>query len=495
MRRRNNHSLMSATVVRSLRVKIALGVALPILLVMLSLSLIHYFRARHLLEAQIEKTAQQVGALALGSVRHALELNDPGLLRATLVDLNRVESIRQVQIVNLDHLIAFDSLNREPGGTADVDAPGCVECHRGSSVARQSTTRLSNLSGVLRIAYPIVNEAPCTTCHTQRTTHLGVLLVDIAVADSEQHLLNDLRVDLLFTIGSTVLFTLGIYALIHRLVVRRIAAMRQPLAEFSAGNFSRRLPASLGPADEIELLTEAVNHMADELKRSAREQHERGEVRQRAIIEERERIARELHDGMAQLLGYVNTKAMAVRMMLKNQRADAADRHLLQLEEASRALFVDVREAILGLKMSGQNGGGLPGALREYTSQFSRLSSLPVELKIDPQAENLSLPAETELQLMRIVQESLTNVRKHASASQAAVSLHLDDYALELKVRDDGVGFEPGRAQLGARSETGPSWGLNTMRERAEAIGAAFRLESDPGAGACIIVRLKLERN
>ena len=104
-------------------------------------------------------------------------------------------------------------------------------------------------------------------------------------------------------------------------------------------------------------------------------------------------------------------------------------------------------------------------------------------MKIDPQAENLSLPAETELQLMRIVQESLTNVRKHASASQAAVSLHLHDCALELKVSDDGVGFEPGRAQLGARSETGPSWGLNTMRERAEAIGAAFRLESDPGAG------------
>ena len=75
---------MSTLVVRSLRVKIALGVALPIFLVMLSLALLHYFRARHLLEAQIEKTAQQVGALALGSVRHALELNDAGLLRATL---------------------------------------------------------------------------------------------------------------------------------------------------------------------------------------------------------------------------------------------------------------------------------------------------------------------------------------------------------------------------------------------------------------------------
>jgi signal transduction histidine kinase len=267
--------------------------------------------------------------------------------------------------------------------------------------------------------------------------------------------------------------------------------MSQPLADIAAGNLNARLPAALNPTDEIDMLTDAVNHMIDELKRSAREQQERGEVRQRAIVEERERIARELHDGMAQLLGYVNTKAMAVRLMLKNRQTDAADKHLLQLEEASRALFVDVREAILGLKMSGQNGGGLPDALREYTGQFSRLSSLPVDVKIDPGAEGLSLPAETELQLMRIVQESLTNVRKHASANTAAVSLNLNGQALELKVKDDGVGFEPGRS----RGTNWTHYGLSTMRERAEAIGAAFTLESDPGTGTCIIVRLKLERN
>ena len=75
-------------------------------------------------------------------------------------------------------------------------------------------------------------------------------------------------------------------------------------------------------------------------------------MRQRAIVEERERIARELHDGMAQVLGYVHTKATAVRLLLGRQQTEAATAQLGQLEEAARGLFIDVREAILGLRMT-----------------------------------------------------------------------------------------------------------------------------------------------
>ncbi|MER3513125.1 MAG: histidine kinase, partial [Chloroflexota bacterium] len=165
----------------------------------------------------------------------------------------------------------------------------------------------------------------------------------------------------------------------------------------------------------------AFNRMADELERHMREERERSALRQRAIVEERERVARELHDGLAQLLGYVNTKAMAVRLMLKKRQMKAAEEHLLQLEEAARELFVDVREAILGLKASGQAGAGLSALLNEYAAQFSRLSSLPVQIEIAPDAASVQLAAEAELQLLRIVQEALTNVRKHA----AATSVHI----------------------------------------------------------------------
>ena len=224
----------------------------------------------------------------------------------------------------------------------------------------------------------------------------------------------------------------------------------------------------------------------------AEEELEAARAFQQSLIdEERQRIARELHDGLAQLLGYVSTKAMAVRLMLKNRQTEAAHQHLLQLEEAARELFVDVRQAILDLKMTVQSDAGLIATLKDFSAQFSRLSGLPVELAIAPAVESLSLTAETELQLLRIVQEALTNVRKHASATNAWISLRLNDGVLELTVSDDGQGFDPDRVRTTHR----PHFGLSTMRERAEAIGAEFDLDSEPGAGTRVMVRLPVVSN
>jgi signal transduction histidine kinase len=209
-------------------------------------------------------------------------------------------------------------------------------------------------------------------------------------------------------------------------------------------------------------------------------------LQQRLVNEERERIARELHDGLAQLLGYVNTKAMAVRLMLESGQTEAAGQHLLQLEEAARELFVDVREAIFDLRVMGREGASLIAALREYTAQFGRISGLPTELALTPEVEALSLTPESELQLLRIVQESLINVRKHASASKAWVNLRIDEGTLELAVHDDGQGFDPSCVHI-----TGwPHFGLSMMRERAEAIGAEFDLDSELRVGTLIRVRL-----
>jgi signal transduction histidine kinase len=354
--------------------------------------------------------------------------------------------------------------------------------------------RLPGLTDMLRITTPIRNETACQDCHASGDAPLGVLHIDVSLAGVEPPLLNDLRVDLLFTAGITVLFTLGLYVLIHRLVVRRISALRRPLAELAAGNLDARLPIALDPSDEIDALTEAVNHMAAELQQYTRQQQELGELRQRAIVEERERIARDLHDGLAQLLGYVNTKAMAVRLMLKNDQRETAEKHLLQLEEAAQALFVDVREAIVGLKatdLAAGRGDGLAVMLKEYVAQFSRLCGIPVQVNVSPQVASVPLPAETEAQLLRIVQEALTNVRKHAAAECAAVGLDVHNGALELTVRDDGAGFRPGALY----SDGWTHFGLSTMRERAEAIGAQFTLDSDPGRGTRILVRLRLEEN
>ncbi|HLF27626.1 MAG TPA: sensor histidine kinase [Anaerolineae bacterium] len=478
----------------SLRAKIALGVALPIFAILVSFSLIHYWRERHLAETQIELAARQLAEMVLGSLRHAMATNDGRMLTTILADVNGLSGIRQVQIIGLDNRVEADSRGSALNAMRHTDEAGCVECHQFPAGTRPQAIRLADSGGMLRVFTPIVNEPACAGCHVEPGSHLGGLLVDVSLGDIEAHLWDDLRVDLLFSVGGSVLFTLGLYVLIHRLVVRRVMALHRPLAEFAAGAFNSRLPAALTPTDEIDALTEAFNHMADQLERHAREQEERSALRQRAIVEERERIARELHDGLAQLLGYVNTKAMAVRLMLKNRQMEAADKHLLQLEEAAQELFVDVREAILGLKITGHapgDGAGLTTTLKEFTAQFQRLSGIPAEVHIAPAAKPLALPADTELQLLRIVQEALTNVRKHASATRATVAVQRCHGALELTVCDDGVGFEPGQSRAGSR----PHFGLSSMRERAEAIGAEFSLDSNPGGGTRVTIRLQLQES
>lgn len=245
-----------------------------------------------------------------------------------------------------------------------------------------------------------------------------------------------------------------------------------------------RLPGAYEIPDTDILILQAV---ADQIG-IAIENARLRELRERATIEERERIARELHDGLYQLLGYINTKAMAARLQLRKHRIQAADQLLLQLEEAAKESFVDVREAILGLKMAGHSGVGLTANLNNFIAHSSRLSGLPIELSIDPQAENIPLNAETEYQIMRIVQEALNNVRKHASANHAWVHVELNNNLLVLCIGDDGVGFDPHRTF----ADHSRHLGLETMRERAESIGARFQIESGPQRGAQVQLYLPI---
>lgn len=212
-------------------------------------------------------------------------------------------------------------------------------------------------------------------------------------------------------------------------------------------------------------------------------------MRQRAIIDERERIARELHDGLSQLLGYVNTKAMAVRLMLKNGQFGEADRHLSQLEEAAQGLFVDVRSEILGLRIIGQSSAGLIENIREYVEQFSRISGLSVEVVLKPDGAQINLPLEAELQVIRILQEALNNVYKHASTTDVIVSIKQNQDIFELTICDNGSGLLG--AQSGASDQ--PRFGLSMMQERAQALGADLDITSEPGQGTTVMLRMEME--
>jgi len=474
---------------RSLRARAALGIALPILLVMTTLSLRHYWRERHLLEDQLRLSSLQLSEMLTGSLHHAMLTDDREMIAQIVATVGAMENIQQVQLINLDGLVKVDSLGQAVGNIRHFDDPGCKECHQYPPETRPRITKLILSPNSLRISTPIASEPECAACHLEADAHLGVLLTDVSLIDTEARLLDDLRTELLISLATMVLAILGIFVLIHYLLVRLMASLRDPLAQLADGDLSIRLPVSAGSPDELDRLANTINRMAEQLERHGREERRLNELQQQAIAEERGRIARDLHDGLAQLLGFVNTKTMAVRLMLKNRQIEAAERTLLQLEKAARGLFIEVREAILELKTPEKEDAGLTTALKDCIAQFSRLDGMPVEFTVDPAVEKLSLAAGTKQQLLRIVQESLTNVRKHASAATVCVSLQMDGNILELGVRDDGKGFDPEYVQPNHRLH----FGLGTMAERAAEIGAEFNLASKPGDGTRVIVRLPLE--
>jgi PAS domain S-box-containing protein len=210
-------------------------------------------------------------------------------------------------------------------------------------------------------------------------------------------------------------------------------------------------------------------------------------ARKETIIKERGRIARELHDGIAQLLVYFNTKASAARYLIKRGDEEKAVEQLLQLEDATQALSLEIREVILGLRMTGEVENGFFHAIWAFSDRFSELSKLPIELAVSDECADLKLPIDAELELLRIAQEALVNVRKHAKASSCHIRVFVEGSHLKLQVEDDGQGFEYDPTGHGGDW----NYGIDTMRERAEAIGADFDLRTSPGDGTRITVALE----
>ncbi len=214
------------------------------------------------------------------------------------------------------------------------------------------------------------------------------------------------------------------------------------------------------------------------------------QVLDQAVLEERERIARELHDGLAQVLGYINTQTMATKKLVASEQLKEAQSQLNSMEEATRQVYADVREAIMGLGSSGSNHGDFDANLKQYLLDYSDLTGVTVDIELDNGDGAPKLPASTELQLMRIIQEALSNVRKHAQATKASVVFEPPDETLTVRIEDNGRGFAPDRLV-----RTGwPHFGIRSMSERANAIGGSLKVASAPDEGTKVIVRLPLQR-
>jgi signal transduction histidine kinase len=202
------------------------------------------------------------------------------------------------------------------------------------------------------------------------------------------------------------------------------------------------------------------------------------EVRGVATAEERRRLAREIHDGIAQELSYLGYFVDSLGADARDVAPSLVDQ-LKQLRNEITRIVSELRLSIFDLRSEVDVHGGLGSALSEYVRSVGQQSHLTVHLSLDEAAQRL--PAETEAELLRIAQEAITNARKHAEAENLWVTLQVDPPRALLRVEDDGKGL--GRARV-------DSYGLQIMRERASRLRTKVRVEPRSPRGTQVEVVL-----
>ena len=185
-------------------------------------------------------------------------------------------------------------------------------------------------------------------------------------------------------------------------------------------------------------------------------------------------MAREIHDGLAQYLFTISTHAAML------ERGSAPNGTIGKLKEAAALAQQEARFAILALS-SASGSAPFDAALRRYLDVLTADGELAVELEVDSE---IQLAPDEQIEVFRIVQEGLANVRKHAGASQAEVWIGRDGTKRLVRIRDDGSGFEP--------RENGVGQGLKNMEKRAVSIGGALGLVSERGRGTAVEVVLRV---
>ena len=203
--------------------------------------------------------------------------------------------------------------------------------------------------------------------------------------------------------------------------------------------------------------------------------------RQRAVLDERGRIAREMHDSLAQVLGvtHLRLRALDAREEVRDNPEISAE--LAEVADICQEAYQDVRESILGLRGSNTTERGLLDNLRAYLAKYSQQCDIATSLDSDLD-QDLALSPRCEVQMIRVIQEALTNVRKHSGATSAIVRITESDSTTTFVVEDNGHGFDPGDSLIDR-----DRFGLYTMRERMDLLNGSLTVDSAPGRGTRVI--------
>ncbi|MDT3444440.1 sensor histidine kinase [Pseudofrankia sp. BMG5.37] len=212
------------------------------------------------------------------------------------------------------------------------------------------------------------------------------------------------------------------------------------------------------------------------------------QAREAGTLDERARLAREIHDTLAQGLTGIVTQLQAA------EQAGARGHHLSTALRLARESLTEARRSVQALRPAELADAALPDALVDVAARWTQANGVPVE--VSTTGPVVALHPEVEATVLRVAQESLANVARHAAATRVGLTLSYMSDVVTVDIRDDGVGFDtdtdvagPGRAESGGDTRGG-GFGLAAMRQRVARLAGGFSVESEPGAGTAVSATL-----
>jgi DNA-binding NarL/FixJ family response regulator/signal transduction histidine kinase len=305
-----------------------------------------------------------------------------------------------------------------------------------------------------------------------------------------------------FLIGATLVLNYGL--------ARPLNSLLAGVVNFDKGKRDMAIPVQSN--DEIGYLTESFNKVGGELNnlinglerrvtertaqlktemdaRAAAQEQVVEQQRAVAALEERERMARDLHDGIGQVLGFINVQGQSAIDSVNSGDEEAATQLMTRMVEVAQEAHDDVRGYILGLKRepSTRPRQDFLTQLKQYCQHLSNNFGFQVHLNLPEQIPLMLASKAAEMQLLYVIREALSNARAHSGQKEATVTIAYDERQVKAIIEDRGIGFSnysgPERRKCG-------HFGLGIMRERAEEVGGSLEIESAPGSGTRVTVGL-----
>jgi len=344
--------------------------------------------------------------------------------------------------------------------------PGLAEPLHAALAGAEDPEKLYTLDEYSRkvvLAFPIWDEA-----HHQ--------VIGVLVAIGELPTVWSQLGDILPIIGGSFLFFTIVAGLAGTLYgflaargpVQRLDQLTEASLAWSEGDFTIQVDDPSG--DEFGQLAQRLNEMSQQVQGLLEAR------RELAVVEERNRLARDLHDSAKQQAFAAAAQISAARKLVKAD-PPAAETHIQEAERLILSLRQELTNLIQQLRPATLEGKGLPAALKENIQEWSRQSEISAEVRVKGQR---SINLEIEQAVFRIVQEALSNIARHSHANQVEIKLVFTQDIVTCSILDNGTGFDPLSIRKG--------FGVQSMRERAERLGGTLLIESKQGQGTTITI-------